>query len=200
MVRDYKKRAPKRYHSKQKEGVAGWKWLLAAVLVFGFGSFLYFLKDGSKAPETGETHLALPDPAKLKAEKSIKLEKPKAKPKQGSKAESKPKFDFYTILPEKEVVVPEHEIKTRVREEHVGKAKTKRYMMQAGSFRDRKEADSLKAQLALMGIESKIEKAVVGDTTWNRVKIGPISQMASVNSIRSRLRANHIDVVVMEIN
>ncbi len=200
MTRDYKKRAPKRYHSAKKEAISPWKWLLSILLIAGFGSFLFFLKSSPSESETQQVNLALPDPAQRKEEQKAKSQKQAEKPKQKTQADSKPKFDFYTILPEKEVVVPEHEIKTRVREEHVGKAKTTRYMMQAGSFRDSKEADSLKAQLALMGIESNIEKALVGNTTWNRVKIGPISQTASVNSIRSRLRENHIDVVVMEIN
>ena len=110
-----------------------------------------------------------------------------------------PQFDFYTILPEKEVIVPDYEINTRAREERVGQAKTASYILQAGSFRDFKDADSLRAKLALMGIESKVEKAKVGNVVWNRVKMGPYTQMTSVSTIRSRLRENGIDVVVMEV-
>jgi len=49
-----------------------------------------------------------------------------------------------------------------------------------------------------MGIESRVEKAKVGDATWYRVKMGPLSKMSSVSSIRARLRQNGIDVVVTE--
>ena len=134
---------------------------------------------------------------KLEPAKSKPVEKPKpvkAKPKQ-----EEPRFDFYTILPEKEVVVPDYEIKTRVREERVGKAKPAKYILQAGSFREFKEGDSLRAKLALMGIESRVEKAQVGNVTWNRVKMGPYSQMSSVTTIKSRLKQNGIDVMVTEI-
>jgi cell division protein FtsN len=109
-----------------------------------------------------------------------------------------PQFDFYTILPEKEVVVPEYEIKTRAREERVGKAKETHYLMQAGSFKTFKEADRLRAKLALMGIESKVEKAKVGSVNWYRVKMGPYVQTDSVNTIRARLRQNGIDVIITE--
>ncbi len=110
-----------------------------------------------------------------------------------------PQFDCYTYLPEKEVIVPDHEINTRAREERVGQAKTASYILQAGSFKDFKDADSLRAKLALMGIESKVEKAKVGNTVWNRVKMGPYTQMTSVSTIRTRLRENGIDVIVMEV-
>lgn len=109
-----------------------------------------------------------------------------------------PQFDFYTILPDKEVVVPEYEIKTRSREERVGKAKETHYIMQAGSFKTFKEAERLRAKLALMGIESKVQKAKVGRVNWYRVKMGPFTRTASVNSIRSRLRQNGIDVIITE--
>jgi len=95
-------------------------------------------------------------------------------------------------------VVPEYEIKTRTREERVGKAKEAHYVMQAGSFKTFKEADRLRAKLALMGIESKVEKAKVGSVNWYRVKMGPYAQTDSVNAIRARLRQNGIDVIITE--
>jgi cell division protein FtsN len=109
-----------------------------------------------------------------------------------------PQFDFYTILPDKEVVVPEYEIKTRVREERVGKAKEAHYMMQAGSFKTAKEADNLRIKLASMGIESKVQKGKVGSVNWYRVKLGPFAQADSISAIRSRLRQNNVDVVITE--
>ena len=70
------------------------------------------------------------------------------------------------------------------------------YMLQAGSFRDFAQADKLKAQLALLGIEAKIEPAKIGDTRWNRVRIGPVTSIARLDSIRQRLRQNKIGVMV----
>lgn len=204
MARDYKRRIRSRYDINQnRQSVSWWKWLLIIALLAAFGSALYWLKNRTASPaeEPGlqkQKALALPQAGKLKPIKKPAQNKETGKGADKEAAQEKPKFDFYTILPEKEVVIPDHEIKTRTREEQVGKAKKTQYIIQAGSFRNYKDADRLKAQLALMGIESKIEKATVGNAIWNRIKIGPFTKMASVNDIRSRLRKNKIDVVVME--
>jgi cell division protein FtsN len=169
--------------------------MLITALIISFVVFLVYL--GGKPPQQ-DAEQAAPQPtvpAKVEAAKTEEP-KPEKKPEPGPVL---PQFDFYTILPEKEVIVPDYEINTRTREERVGQAKTASYILQAGSFKDFKDADSLRAKLALMGIESKVEKATVGNVVWNRVKMGPYSQMASVSTIRTRLRENGIDVIVMEI-
>ena len=134
----------------------------------------------SGKPETGK---------KIIAKQEAKEQKPQP-----------PQFDFYTILPKKEVVVPDHEIKTRTREEQFGKNKKASYVIQAGSSRDPKDADQLRAKLALMGIESKIQKAKVESVIWYRVKIGPYTQMGSVNTIMSRLQKNGMKPVITEVD
>lgn len=204
MAKDYKHRAQgkktpqRRQNNGHQPSVSLWKWMLITALIILFVVFLVYLKSGTTkipAPPVSQT-LPITKPAKTNSKSE---EVAKEKKKTESKAEPKqPRFDFYTILPEKEVVVPEHEIKTRAREERVGKAKETKYIMQAGSFKTFKEADQLRAKLALMGIESKVEKAKVGNVTWNRVKMGPYIHMNSVNVIRSRLRKNGIDVMVTE--
>ncbi len=102
------------------------------------------------------------------------------------------------MLPNKEAVVPDHEINTRLREERLGKAKQGKYVMQAGSFKAADDADRLKAKLALMGIESKVEKTKIGNSEWHRVKIGPYAQMGSVDMTKKRLKDNGIDAIVLE--
>jgi cell division protein FtsN len=111
-----------------------------------------------------------------------------------------PRYDFYTILPQAEIVVPDYEIKTRVREELVGKTKTAKYMMQAGSFRETAEAERHKAKLAQLGIESRVEAAKVGNVMWYRVKIGPYDNSSSVSTIKDLLIKNGIGVIVTEGN
>jgi len=199
MTRDYKPRiqernalgraaALRRQHFDRDKSTGLWRWMLITALIIVFVVFLVYLSAGTKQmPQTSQTM-----PGKTGAETTAAL-KEEIKPEPKS-----PQFDFYTILPEKEVVVPEYEIKTRTREEQVGKAKNTHYIMQAGSFKSFKEADQLRARLALMGIESKVQKAKVGSVNWYRVKMGPFTQTASVNSIRSRLRKNGIDVIITE--
>ena len=165
--------------------------MLITALIISFVVFLVYLRGtGSKQINPQQDTPTKPEETKTEAPKQEK------KPEPGPVL---PQFDFYTILPEKEVIVPDYEINTRTREERVGQAKTDSYILQAGSFREFKDADSLRAKLALMGIESKVEKAQVGNVTWNRVKMGPYTQMASVSTIRTRLRENGIDVIVIEV-
>ncbi|MEQ1530033.1 MAG: SPOR domain-containing protein [Methylococcales bacterium] len=202
MARDYKyraqeKRSSSRRTARDKSGVGFWKWMLITALLIGFAVFLAYLsskKDGSPLLKLNENLPLLggkSDPAKPPVAQEQKKPEPPPQP-------AKPQFDFYTILPSKEVVVPDYEIKTRAREERVGKAKEAKYILQAGSFKDFKEADQLRAKLALMGIESRVEKTKVGNVTWSRVKLGPYARMSSVSTIRERLRQNGIDVVVTE--
>jgi cell division protein FtsN len=172
-----------------------WQWMLITTLIILFVVFLvYLFSPGSKSISPPQNIATKPEEAKI--ETAVQEKKPDAKLEQGPVL---PQFDFYTILPEVEVIVPDYEINTRTREERVGQGKTASYFLQAGSFKDFKDADNLRAKLALMGIESKVEKAKVGNVVWNRVKMGPYAQMASVSTIRTRLRENGIDVIVMEV-
>lgn len=189
MARDYKHRAQGK-KSARSGGVAWWKWMLVIALIALFVFFLFYLR--KNAPQN-------PHPSSSGVEKEISTEKKAARsPKDRVKKTEQPRYDFYTILEQAEVVVPDYEIKTRVREERVGKAKATRYMIQAGSFREFSEADKLRARLALMGMESRVEKAKVGDVIWHRVKMGPFTRSTSVSNIKERLRLQGIDVIVTE--
>ena len=202
MSRDYKPRPQGRYagqrrqkYDRQQPKVALWKWMLITAIIISFVVFLVYLwSTGSKEVNAQQTSQTIPNkPGMENAATSKEALKPEVKP--GPKM---PQFDFYTILPEKEVVVPEYEIKTRARDERVGKAKETHYIMQAGSYKTFKEADQLRSKLASMGIESKVQKAKVGSVNWYRVKMGPYTQTGSINTIRARLRQNGIDVIITE--
>lgn len=137
--------------------------------------------------------------AKIAAAAKLKAAIEANKPPRQDIVPVEPHFDFYTILPSVEVVIPDHEIKTRIREEKIGKINDSvKYIMQAGSFRDTPEADQLKAKLTAMGIESRIEKAQVGEVMWYRVKVGPYAGMTSVMAVKTRLHDSGIDAIVLE--
>ncbi|GAB4270095.1 MAG: hypothetical protein Kow0065_20030 [Methylomicrobium sp.] len=194
MARDYKNRGRHRTQPKAKVGVnaSWWSWAAIVVVIVVFPVLLLKWCGAKPQPKPPVT-------AKQEASAKSAAAKPNEKPKALPEVIEEPRFDFYTILPEKEVVVPDYEIKTRAREERIGKAKASQYMLQAGSFRDFADADRLRAKLALMGIEARVEKAEVGTVTWNRVKMGPYAQISSVTTIKNRLKENGIDVMVTEI-
>lgn len=202
MARDYKHRAQTSHRRRQQEpAVPLWRWLAALLLVAGFVAFLVKLEQSDSNNRIAPSE---PPVAELKKqpksergpEPETKSEQP-APPLEKSQPEE-PRYDFYTLLPQAEVVVPDYEIKTRVREELVGKVKQTQYVMQAGSFREAAEADKHKAKLALLGIEAKIEKAKVGSVIWYRIKIGPYDNPSSVAKIKELLQKNGIGVMVTE--
>lgn len=198
MARDYKhtgRSTKKKPRPSTKVGL--WRWMLITALVIGFAVFLTYLKiNASKHPADTPPIASGKDAGKAAKNKEIAAAKQDAKNK---KAEpDQPHFDFYTVLPNKEAVVPDHEISTRLREERLGKTKEGKYIMQAGSYKAFNDADQLKAKLALMGIESKVEKTKVGETEWYRVKIGPYAQMGSIDQTKKRLKDNGIDAIVLE--
>jgi cell division protein FtsN len=169
--------------------------LLVFLLLLGFGYFLNSLRHQSAVvSEQGVTEVLESAPKQHQTTVSTPKESAPVKKKQ----RHEPRYDFFTLLPEKEVIIPDYEIKTRKREEKVGKVGNTHYMMQAGSFRNNKDADRLKAKLALIGVESKIELARIGDVNWYRVKLGPFLSMSAVETVRQRLRKNFIDAVVTE--
>lgn len=201
MPRDYKHRAqPSSYGAKRrspkKAPTLWWRWLLVAALVVAFVVFLNMVRQRVAKlmePEPSQsTALALKVEAPSQ-QKAVKTSEPEKAPQP-----EEPRYDFYTILPQAETVVPDYEIKTRVREELVGKSKATKYMMQAGSFRDAEDAERHKARLALLGIESRIEKAKVGDVIWHRIKVGPYDNPSSVSTIKELLQKNNIGVIVTE--
>jgi len=185
--------------------VTAWRWALVFGIIALFGYFLYSL---SLTEPQDKLKTSVPTPLKKSTNKRVskqipvKKEASKAKSKsvKVSKPEDKIQYDFYTVLPEAEFVIPEHEVKTRKREERVGKAKSGvKYSVQAGAFRHYKDADSLKAKLLMMGFSPKIEKAVVGSVTWYRVKMGPYNRLASIDAIQSRLKSKNMDALVIEV-
>ncbi len=202
MARDYKHRANTPKKSPRSAKVGSWQWMLVFGIVAMFVVFLIYISfTGSKEPEVATPAAQTPATAKSEAEKkptaaeAKKAEETAAQEKK-PEAPKPPRFDFYTVLPEKEVVISEHEIKTLSREERVGKAKEGKYVLQAASHETFKETDELRAKLALMGIESKIEKAKVGDKVWYRVKMGPYTQMASIDALKTRLKKSGIDTIL----
>lgn len=197
MARDYKYRAnpnQKRKKTKQNTTIAWWKWLLVIALIALFIFFLVFLRNSAPELKQEQGKQSISKPLK----KSEKPKKAKLKTKSDNKKTRQPRFDFYTVLPETEIVVPDYEINTRSREEKFGKVKKAKYIVQAGSFRNFAEADKLRARLALMGFESRVEKAKIGEVVWNRVKMGPFSLSSSVSNIKKRLKENGIDTIITE--
>jgi cell division protein FtsN len=104
-------------------------------------------------------------------------------------------YDFYDMLPKFEVVVPEKE--REVASDRGGApAPIERpgvYVLQAGSYRQQADADRIRAQLKMQGIDANVQRVAVDEDVWHRVRIGPITDLAELNRMRARLRAADFD-------
>ena len=128
-----------------------------------------------------------------------------------------PKFEFYTLLPEMEVVVPEGDLAPPQPADDTPASETDttadtgtgdevapadaepalasgHYVLQVASFRSMKEADGLRAKLSLLGFEPVVQSvAINSDENWYRVRIGPYQDRGSLEAARIRLRADGHD-------
>ncbi len=108
-------------------------------------------------------------------------------------------YDFYRQLPKYEVVVPEKEKDVRPDIRAVPETRRGTYVLQAGSYKSFADADRIRAQLALQGVESKVQKVSVDNDTWHRIRVGPISNLDELNRLRTILRKADVDVLVIRV-
>ena len=199
MARDYKNTAKKRKPARKP--VPGWLWLLTGLAIGLLGMVVMYLR--GQHPQT-PTHTVIATPAKPAAAKPTEKKDKQAKAtKPGGTATSGNgvRYEFYTLLPESEVVVPDRELA-----EHdkpgTGKtppAATGNYMLQAGSFRHEPEARTLKGELALLGVDADIQSVTIGSDTWYRVRVGPFSTLEDLNRVRDRLQKNNINAIPVRV-
>jgi cell division protein FtsN len=97
----------------------------------------------------------------------------------------KPKFDFYTILPETETVLPDRSPRAAPAKAEAGV----NYVVQAGSFPAYKDADELKAKLALSGLVARIQKvSIEGRGDYYRVRLGPYDKPDAMYATEQQLK------------
>jgi cell division protein FtsN len=137
--------------------------------------------------------VALFTPSQKKAVQST------APPSQTGGNAKKPTYDFYTILPEIETVLPERVTDT----ESTAKTLTEkniRYILQAASFASFEEADRLKAKLALNGLISQIQKITIeGRGEFHRVRLGPFEGIEDLNMTDEKLRRLGIKALRLKV-
>ena len=74
------------------------------------------------------------------------------------------------------------------------------YVLQTGSFRNASDAETMKAELALIGIEADVETVVINDKdTWHRVRLGPFPSMKAMRPVRRQLKQNNINFLLLKI-
>ena len=185
MPRDFK-------HSKRRQagpglsGTAGFVAGLAVGLTVAVGVYLFDRRGAhpqqvASAPMTRDEAKAPPKPAPASQDEATQ-------------------YDYYEMLPKFEVVIPEED--GRVAGSTTAPSSVQKpgaYILQAGSFRNHADADRVRALIAMQGVESKIQKVTIDKDTWHRVRVGPITNLQTLEDTRSKLRQARIDALVIRV-
>jgi cell division protein FtsN len=166
-------------------------------LSVGLGVAAWVYLGGHRAAGVPATFAPAPSPPVAEASKSApEAAAVPAKPAAAQPA-PKPRFEFYTMLPEMEV--PVHEPLTgKGAETPSAKASGETYILQVATFRSYEEADRLKASLSLLGLEASIQSVTVDGKPLHRVRVGPYTDMAKVNEARRRLKEHALDPILLK--
>jgi cell division protein FtsN len=108
-------------------------------------------------------------------------------------------YDFYEMLPKFEVVVPEKDREVKRDQPNSPIERPGVYVLQAGSYRNLADAERVRAQLALQNVDATVQRVAVDNDVWHRVRIGPLTDLAEVNRLRTRLRAADLSALVIRV-
>jgi len=173
-----------RKRKSPKDEYPGWVWMLFGLTIGLSVAFAIYIND--RSPGVPVSPLAQ-QPANIDNNSEQARGQPEKPPES--------RFAFYSMLPKFEVIIPEQEPDVRTDSGLQAVIKPGVYVLQAGSFTAYKDADRRRANLAMQGIESKIQRVTIDDKTYHRVRIGPIDDLNELNVLRSRLRQAQIDVL-----
>ncbi|MFM1885625.1 MAG: hypothetical protein RL026_782 [Pseudomonadota bacterium] len=105
---------------------------------------------------------------------------------------------FYERLPRSEVVlVPQerHDVTPAAKPFDRPGA----YVLQAGAFNAAADAEALRARLARMGISSTIQQIRLEGRAYHRVRVGPVRDLARVNSWYRQMDRAGIEPIVIHV-
>lgn len=184
MTRDYAKKSSGRRTTKRQtkkrsghQDAPGWLWLLAGVLI---GALVMGLMQLSEVSPEDIENAASED----------------GTDSQGNSG-PKPRFHFYTLLRDSEVIVPDtpdanNKATLPVADDEV-------FLLQVGSFKNSRDADSLRARLLMLNLSASIETVSPRrNETWHRVLVGPFSDRPELADARSRLSNNGIESLLLK--
>lgn len=186
------RRSSRNSRSSKSAGVSPVASMLFGLAVGLSVAVAVYVKDREPEPITATEN---PEPASLQGSIDNNGERlePAAAAEPAEEKEER-RFTFYDILPNFEVVTPEDEPEVAADEAPQAIVEPGLYVLQAGSFSTHTDADRRRAELALHGIESHIQRVKVNDRNYHRVYIGPTEDLNELNMLRSRLRVAKIDV------
>lgn len=191
MARDYKRQGGRsRKKTAQQVATPGWVWGLGGLatgLAVAYAVHVYHVGGTPEArPGAAATAAVRAPVSDLEDDEELFEESP---------------FDFYEILPDFTVEVPDEPASKAgaVPAVQPRAVPAGSYWLQAGSFRRHEDADRRKAQLALLGFSSFIQRVAVDDQTWHRVRVGPYDDPAELSQARESLAGHDIKTLRVKV-
>ena len=180
----------------EKKPLSGFVWLLGGLAIGLFIALLVYLD------QQPENSVSFNEAVQIELEK-LKKKSATAEKQKLPTQKTKTTFDFFTLLPEMEVFIPESELEysgsDNASDEHDIDETGKSYILQAGSFKNSGDAERLKATLSLLGLEADIQTVTVNNQRWHRVRTGPYTTTKDLYSSLNLLKQNGIKALPLEI-
>lgn len=185
-------------NSREKESAPGWVWMLFGLglgLIIAVGVYL-------RAPSG--TWSGEPPPTVAAAERPASRPTPRVAtaPAERKAQSESTRFGFYEILPQYEVVVGDDAPATATTTANPKPRPAETpgsYLLQVASYGAAADADRTQASLALLGFESHVQRATLDEHVFNRVRIGPISDLDAAKRTQRQLRAAGYDPLLMQV-
>ena len=154
----------------RKKSTSPWTWIFLILILASFVAFVLFLD-----------------------QKIVKNGANDNQQQKSNSSENKPTIDFYSVLPKRKVDIPiDEKDREAIENPSINKQAVDKSILQVGSFHSSGEADSLKAQLAFLGLQATVKSAVVNNKTWHRVQLGPFSSETKLSRAKNLLIENDI--------
>lgn len=211
MSADYKAR-PTTPRSKRRSGKSCGFWFIFGLMLGGFGVGLYLMvrtpiqapapgaavataepaKSAPVAPTRFDFHDILPELEVVVSDNE--LAKPDVKkPEEKRPEDKKPDEKQAEAVKKPDAAKPEP---AKAAADSGGG----NYMVQIASLRTAADAERFKAQLAMQGIQAKVQTVTVnGKDTYHRVQAGPYQGKQAVNDVRGQLKAKGMDTIAIKL-
>jgi len=173
------KRASNVRHKKPQTSVSTLRLIATVVIVILFSLGLYALNqlESEKTSRTAEPSKNTTDTKEL------------------SLPSNEDDYTFYSRLKDFEVVVNKessYESSRSANEKFI-------YLIQVGSFKTKAQAEMLRVELTLLGLEPNIDSSEnASGNTWHRVRLGPFTSRGSMTAARSTIISNNLEAMVMK--
>ncbi len=180
-----------RKQARRKAGnkpMPGWMIMLSGVLLGLILSVLAYVLGWVPKPANSQDNQPVPGISEQARQEKIE------DLSESLKSDNRKDYDFYTLLPEMEVVIPQEDIEQEIAQDD----NQFLYVLQVASFKSSQDAEKLKAEIAFNGQIAHIQTIEVNQTQWHRVRIGPFDSSRQADNVMRKLRESGYHAILLK--